>query len=143
MIVWEALAAATVGILVLWFVLAPLVGDRSPAASAEPWEPDDPEETPRGIALAALKDIEFDRATDKLAEADYADLKARYSAAAVAAMRAEDAEQRADDIEAMIAARARALRQERPAACAVCGPRPEPDAVFCSHCGRPLPLPTS
>lgn len=139
MILWEALASATVGVLVLWFVLAPLVGDRTQAASAEPFEPDDPEETPRGIALAALKDIEFDRATDKLAEADYADLKARYSAAAVAAMRAEEAEHRADDVEAMIAARARALRQEGPAACSVCGPRTEPDAVFCSNCGRPLP----
>jgi hypothetical protein len=24
--------------------------------------------------------------------------------------------------------------------CAVCGPRPEADAVFCSNCGRPLGL---
>jgi hypothetical protein len=56
----------------------------------------------------------------------------------VAAMRAEDAQRRSDDVEAMIAARARALRNGPAAACATCGPRPEADAVFCSNCGRPL-----
>ena len=137
--VWEGVAAAAVGLLVLWLVLAPLVttaGSTEPAEEA--WEPEDPEETPRGVALAALKEIEFDRATDKLAEADYVDLKARYSAAAVAAMRAEDAAWRADDVEAMVAARARALRGGGAVACTTCGPRPEADAVFCSRCGRPL-----
>lgn len=137
--VWEAVAAAAVGLLVLWLVLSPLRSHdvRMPAAD-EPWELEDAEETPRGAALAALKDIEFDRATDKLAESDYADLKARYTAVAVAAMRAEDAERRVDDVEAMIAARSRALRNGGQVACYECGPRPEADALFCSNCGRPL-----
>jgi hypothetical protein len=136
---WEAAAAAAVGLLVLWLVLAPL-GATGPAAvePEEPFEPEEPEETPRGAALAALKEIEFDRATDKLADVDYAELKARYTAEAVAAMRAEEAHGRVDDIEAMIAARARALRDGSPPACAACGPRAEADAVFCSNCGRPL-----
>jgi hypothetical protein len=136
---WEAAAAAVVGLLVLWLVLAPLGSSRS--AMAEPdeaLEPDEPEETPRGAALAALKEIEFDRATDKLADADYAELKARYTAEAVAAMRADDARHRVDDLEAMIGARARALRDGVPAPCAACGPRPEADALFCSNCGRAL-----
>src|SRR5688572_32202555 len=100
---WEAGAAAAVGLLVLWLVLAPL-GAREPALleREEPEEPEEPEETPRGAALAALKEIEFDRATDKLADGDYAELKAQYTAEAVAAMRAEDAERRVDDVEAMI-----------------------------------------
>ena len=38
-------------------------------------------------AVAALREIEFDRATGKLSDADYADLKARYTKEAVAAMR--------------------------------------------------------
>lgn len=136
---WEAAAAAAVGLLVLWLVLAPLGAPRlDPFESEEALEPDEPEETPRGAALAALKEIEFDRATDKLADADYAELKARYTAEAVAAMRAEDAQRRIDDVEAMIAARARALQHGEPVACAACGPRPEADAVFCSNCGRPL-----
>ncbi len=135
---WEAAAAAAVGLLVLWLALAPLRGEQPTTPEPEPVEPDDPEETPKGAALAALKEIEFDRATDKLADADYAELKARYTAKAVAAMRAEDAHRRVDDLDAMIAARARALRGGSPAACSACGPRPEADAVFCSNCGRPL-----
>ena len=35
-------------------------------------EPEDLEETPKGIALAALREIEFDRATGKLSDEDYA-----------------------------------------------------------------------
>jgi hypothetical protein len=133
---WEAVAAAAVGLLALSIVLAPL-GSGGSVSRDDDVEPDDPEETPRGVALAALKDIEFDRATDKLAEADYADLKARYTAAAVAAMREEEAARRPDDVEMLIAARVRALRGAA-AACVACGPRPEPDALFCSTCGRSL-----
>jgi hypothetical protein len=135
---WEAAAAAVVGLFVLWIVIAPLT---QPAPDPEPdelLEPEEPEETPRGAALAALKEIEFDRATEKLAEHDYAELKARYTAEAVAAMRAEDQTRRMDDVESMIAARTAALRNATPPVCSVCGPRPEADAVFCSHCGRAL-----
>lgn len=41
------------------------------------------------------------------------------------------------DLEAMAE---RLVRDERRrvASCATCGPRPEPGARFCSHCGRPL-----
>ena len=37
--------------------------------------------------MAALREIEFDRATGKLSDADYAELKARYTEQAIAAMR--------------------------------------------------------
>jgi hypothetical protein len=134
---WEAAAAAAVGLLVLWMVVGPLARGAPPVEPEEPIEPEELEETPRGAALAALKEIEFDRATDKLAEHDYRELKTRYTAEAVAAMRAEDAHRRVDDVEAMIAARAAALRSGPAATCSVCGTRPESDAVFCSTCGRP------
>ena len=80
----EALAAGVVGAALLWLVLQPIVSPRS----APPVDTDgpDPEETPQGIALLALKEIEFDHATGKLSEADYAALNARYMAAAVAAL---------------------------------------------------------
>jgi predicted Zn-ribbon and HTH transcriptional regulator len=134
---WEAAAAAAVGLFVLWIVIAPLT---QPAPDPEPelLEPEEPEETPRGAALAALKEIEFDRATEKLAEHDYAELKARYTAEAVAAMRTEDQTRRMDDVESMIAARTAALRNATPPVCSECGLRPEADAVFCSRCGRAL-----
>jgi hypothetical protein len=112
------------------------------AAKPRTEEPADPEETPRGVALTALKEIEFDRETGKLSDADYAFLKDKYTAAALDALRAEAP----DDIEAMVAARVRMLRSDSApvppgaAACPTCGPRPEPDPVFCSTCGRRLPM---
>jgi hypothetical protein len=151
----EGLAAAVVGLIALWVVLQPLV--RRSTATAPPVEPLDPEETPKGIALTALKEIEFDRETGKLSDADYELLKAKYTGVALEALRLDSAaaepEAGSDDVEAMIAARVRALRSasasassdarlHSPAAkqaCPTCGPRPEPDAVFCSSCGRPLP----
>ena len=39
-------------------------------------------------AIVALREIEFDRETGKLSDSDYAELKARYTARALAAMRA-------------------------------------------------------
>lgn len=151
--VGEAVVAALVGIVALWLLLQPLV--RSSPSEAPPFEPLDPEETPKGIALTALKEIEFDRETGKLSEPDYEFLKAKYTSAALEALRGESpvAEQGApDDIEAMISARVRALRSASATApsdspappvlpsrvCRICGPRPEPDAVFCSACGQPL-----
>ena len=140
---WEAVAAGLLGLAAVWLVLRPLL---HPARLASPAaEPLDPEETPKGIALAALKEIEFDRETGKLSEADYELLKSRYTAAALDALRAESAVV-PDDLELMIAARARALRSAAASmspdapACPICGPRPESDALFCSSCGRRLPM---
>ena len=91
-------------------------------------------------AVAALREIEFDRATGKLSDADYADLKTRYTARALEAMRAgagasavEGASVTDDAAEAAVRAIRRRLRS-----CARCGPRPEADAVYCSSCGTYL-----
>ena len=136
----EVAAAILLGVLALWLVLWPMLSPGSLAPRAE--EPPDPEETARGVALAALKEIEFDRETGKLSDADYAFLKEKYTAAALDALRAEAP----DDIEAMVAARVRVLRAapvkagSSVPACPTCGPRPESDAVFCSTCGQRLPV---
>jgi hypothetical protein len=133
----EVVAAALVAIVALWLVLEPLVG--SGARLPRPYEPVDPEETPRGAALAALKEIDFDRETGKLSEGDYEFLKAKYTTLALEALRAES-RVTPDAIEAMVAAKVRTLRSRTsaPLECSSCGPRPEPDAVFCSRCGRGL-----
>lgn len=145
----EAIAAAAVGLAALYLVLQPLLVPgrvRRPA-----FEPLDPEETPKGVALAALKEIEFDRETGKLSDADYELLKAKYTQQALEALRTERATAEVSDVEAMIAARVRTLRfaavpapptpmPEGLLVCGTCGPRPEPDAVFCSSCGARLPL---
>ena len=135
----EAVVAALVGIAALFLVLQPLF--RPSRTPPRPPEPLDPEETPRGVALAALKEIDFDQETGKLSEGDYQFLKAKYIAIAVEALRAEREDGIPQPLEAIVAARVRALRagglEARPR-CTVCGPRPEPDAVFCSTCGVQL-----
>ncbi len=130
----EVLAAMMVGLTALWLVLEP-VWRPMPAPAAADGEPEAFEETAEGEALAALKEIEFDRQTGKLTEEDYRTLRREYEARAVALLRTASSAPAAPDVEAMIAGRVRALR-EGAAACPTCGPRPEPDAVFCSSCGK-------
>jgi hypothetical protein len=143
----EVAAAALVGMAALWLVLRPLLG---PPRLPDPVrEPIDPEETPRGVALLALKEIEFDRETGKLSDADYQYLKDKYTSEALVAIRNEEGAAVPDDVEAVIAHRVRALRSavatappDAPA-CPSCGPRPEEDAVYCSTCGGRMPAPAA
>ena len=133
----------------LWLVLNPLF--RPDTVPADVYEPPDPSETRQGLAVAALREIEFDRATGKLSDSDYKDLYSRYSAEAIEAMRIDDAIASsavapADDvIEAMVAAEVETLQTAAEGStkptCPTCGPRPEADAVFCSQCGTLLPHP--
>src|SRR6266540_1395513 len=83
----EIVAALALGVLVLWLVFEPLFTPGRPDLSV--LEPEAPEETRRGIALLALKEIEFDRETGKLSQGDYQLLKSRYGAEALAALAAE------------------------------------------------------
>ena len=145
---YEAIAAALVALAVIAVLAGPLT---TPGVVAPPGadEPDDLEDTPKGIALAALREIEFDRETGKLSDEDYAELKSKYTAEALAVLRSEpaavgsteSARQSApggeDAVEAMIADRVRRLQQHG-IRCPSCGPRPESDALFCSSCGRSL-----
>jgi len=86
---YEALAAALVALAVIAALVSPLSrpGEAAPVGADEA---EDAEDTPRGIALAALREIEFDRATGKLSDEDYADLRARYTAEALTVLRQED-----------------------------------------------------
>jgi len=141
----EAIAATLVGLAVVALIIGPLTRPGiAPAPGAD--EPDELEDTPKGIALAALREIEFDRATGKLSDEDYQALKDRYTAEALAILRSEapaaapaepPAAPAGDAVEALIAERVRAL-QAGAARCPSCGPRPEGDAIFCSSCGRSL-----
>lgn len=88
-------------------------------------------------AIAALREIEFDRATGKLSEGDYAELKARYTREAIAQMRRQQASPEGTALDDEIEAAVKAYRESH-ASCPEHGPRPEPDAVYCSECGRYL-----
>jgi hypothetical protein len=99
----------------LGFVLYPLFVGGPLAVLTPPERVLSATDTRRNAAIEALREIEFDRATGKLSDADYEALRSTYTQRAVEVMRAGDAP-----------------------ACPRCGPRPERDAVFCSTCGAPI-----
>jgi hypothetical protein len=143
----ELIAGVAVALAALALVLEPLVRRSIPSTAVPEDEADlppmDESESPKVQALLALKEIEFDRATGKLSDEDYAELKARYGRDALAALDAERAQaavvaEAEDPAEALIQAARGGLT-----VCPHCGPRPETGATFCSECGRPLTVPVS
>ena len=131
-----ALAVGTLlAVGALTFVLYPLFAGvmapsyRAPATATQSANAAEQE------AVVALREIEFDRATGKLSDSDYGELKTRYTEHALAAMRG-GATQPVDVDPAEAAVREYRLRLKE---CVDCGPRPEPDAMFCSNCGLYLP----
>ena len=128
-------------------VLAPVLGAEAeptrPAARADASTALLPDDVVEGSAIVALREIEFDRATEKISDADYDALRQRYTAAALAELRAQDAgaapavarAASADELAERI------IGKYKPAerTCTTCGPRPEPDALYCSTCGAFLP----
>ena len=105
------LVGSTLAVASLCYVLWPLY--RAEVAAA-PRAPNGPKRR-ESAAVEALRELEFDRQTGKIADADYEALKARYTDQALLAMRAGG----------------------RPV-CERCGPRPEIDAEYCSMCGSRL-----
>ena len=123
----------------VWFVLYPILAPGFAASGQREVETDDQDEedlSPRAVALRALREIEFDRATGKLSDSDYQQLYQKYTAEALAAMRAE----KVDTGEAKRERAPAPIPIARPsvAACDVHGQRPEKGAEFCSECGRRL-----
>ena len=120
-----------------YFVLRPILRPPLESAGSEPAgdEGEDPADdmSPQTVALRALKEIEFDRATGKLSDQDYDALKAKYTGEALAAMRGEQGA-RSSTLPVPTAPRS-VLRAP---ACPAHGTRPETDAQFCSECGRRL-----
>jgi hypothetical protein len=138
--VFELLVGACLALGAVYFVLRPILNPASvttadtDAAFGQEGEEPGEDLSPRAVALRALKEIEFDRATGKLSDTDYQALKGQYTAQALTALRAEDqAEPRQEPRKAVQSPSRGATR-----ACPTHGPRPESDAQFCSECGRRL-----
>jgi hypothetical protein len=115
------------------FVLRPILAPRpsdGPDTGDSQAAPDPEDDlSTRAVALRALKEIEFDRATGKLADDDYDALKQQYTAEALEALR-EDVPQPSPSPAPRVPVPGRA--------CPAHGSRPESDAEFCSECGRRL-----
>jgi hypothetical protein len=132
----------------LSYVLWPLLNEQVAAPEARrPGAPPAAADE-ESLASTALREIEFDRATGKLSDDDYEELKAKYTrlAEAEAATGAGAPPLERLDVVALAAsatddpveAAVRAVQARRPA-CPTCGPRPESDARYCSGCGHFLP----
>ena len=144
---------AALAVAALIYVLLPLFDAVTPLRARLTGTPAAAPES----AIDALREIEFDRATGKLSDDDYASLKATYTRSALVELRSRRGEPAsepagsapvvatvsrtdapsiagsADPAEAAVL-RYRAIRRS----CEVCGPRPEPDPAFCSSCGKYL-----
>jgi hypothetical protein len=136
------LVGTLLAVAALYYVLDPLFRQQVPrarVAQGRDMASGEERRVDESAAIEALREIEFDRATGKLSDSDYAALRERYTSAAVAALRASDnrvaaaagAAKLSGDVEALVA---RFRGQAR--SCPECGPRAEPDAVYCSNCGR-------
>jgi hypothetical protein len=122
-----------------YFVLRPILRPPVDSSSGDVGgdEGEDPADdmSPQMVALRALKEIEFDRATGKLSDTDYEQLKAKYTVVALTAMRG-DAPGYA--VRGTREPPSRSPLTPHRALCPEHGPRPESDAAFCSECGRRL-----
>jgi len=124
------LLAAGATYFVLLPILRPPVESASGDAAGDEGEDPADDMSPQTVALRALKEIEFDRATGKLSDTDYEQLKAKYTEAALAALRGPGVP---------TPGASPGITKTRPViACPQHGPRPESDALFCSECGRRL-----
>jgi hypothetical protein len=132
----EVIAAVLVGFALFWLVAQPLIAPGVVVPVVD--EPPDPEETPRGQALLALKEIEFDRATGKLSDEDYTELRDRYSLRALDLLDAAPAAEAqaptgTDPVEALLTQRI----VTRGGFCGSCGAQRAPGGRFCGSCGAP------
>jgi hypothetical protein len=150
------LIGAALAVAALVYVLFPLFDVVAPLRSRLTGPSTGPSES----AIDALREIEFDRATGKLSDEDYASLKATYTRSALVELRSRPGSADAagvaaaapvdvasgapapngsavdaavDPVEAAVR-RYRSIRR----ACDTCGARPEPDPAFCSSCGKYL-----
>ena len=136
----NALVVGTVlAVVALAFVLYPLFFQ----VSERPRAPREPAMRADDSPIVALREIEFDRATGKLSEADYSQLKKTYSERALRELRETDraggtdapssdnaAASSLDAVEAKVREYRLTHRE-----CPTCGVRPEADATYCSTCG--------
>src|SRR5256884_3742755 len=122
----------------LYLVLKPVFQPRfaevgkGDGGSVEGGEDPDDDLSPGAVALRALKEIEFDRATGKLSDADYDALQHQYTALAVEALRETEGAGVGVSGAGHVKADTRHPTPDTAVACPVHGPPLQPGARFCA-----------
>lgn len=144
------IGAICVAAAVVLYVLHPIITGQEALLLRDDDEPTEAESR-KHVALLALRDVEYDHATGKLDDEDYASLREELTLEALEAIEAMEAGGKdpaaglaevegagaEDPLEREIAAYRAALRVAD-AACPVCE-RPNPArGRFCAHCGSAL-----
>lgn len=101
-------------------------------------------EREKRLVLRSIKELEFDRAMGKVADADFEEMSARLRERAMGLMRRIELAQQglrarvAADLEALDAPKAVTAGTDRRATCPTCGTANDADARFCKQCGDRL-----
>ena len=96
------------------------------------------------LVLRSIKELEFDFAMGKIAQADFDEMSGKLRARALGLMRQLDAgggykEQIAKEVEERLAGGQSApVVEKTPGTCAECSTVNDPDAKFCKNCGAKL-----
>jgi hypothetical protein len=111
---------------VVWFVVSPLAqagseADAVDSTRGELWRRE------KAVAVLAITEADFDRATGKLSDDDYRVLRTDYEGRALVAM---------DEIDRLAAP---PVGEEAAGFCGGCGAPLAAADAFCGRCGRPRP----
>ena len=123
------LGAFLIASVVIWAIVSPLVTGKEAPTGRGKDEPSEAEAKKR-VALLALRDVEQDRFTGKLDDADYGELRGELVAEALQAI--DEAE---GEPERRYRRSSVADPGTSPRFCSTCGHRLEVDSRFCSDCG--------
>ena len=123
------LAAVAMGLVVAAWVIVPILFGRLALFSDVAPRDRVDAEARRSVALASLKEVEYDHVSGKLDEEDYRRLKGQLEREALAAIAVADAA--GSGAEPLEEARARSMRHR-------CGFVNPPGSRFCAGCGRRL-----
>jgi hypothetical protein len=142
-VIGSLIIGAVLAALALAFVLGPVLVGPTRARSPWPGGPSDRSvgrsgERPDGdvSAIDVLREIEFDRATGKLSDADYGALKSTYTTRALAELRVPvSADSATAPSRAVGPAPGVVLH---PRSCPDCGTGARADALYCINCARYL-----
>ena len=130
-------------VVVVVLIIIPLLEQRQPAV--RPPSPREVLEAEREATVRAIRELDLDYRTAKLADEDYKALRAAQVQRGAQILRELDALKNDDDsagdgdIDAEIEAQVARLRRA-PIVCAACGALIKPGDRFCAHCGHPLAI---